>query len=333
MNEFELINKLFKPLVKESLISQDLSDDVAKISVAKDEELIVSKDIACENVHFLLKDGGYKIANKLLRCNLSDIASSGANPLFYMLGFSKKKIFDNVFISDFVSGLKDVQQQFNISLIGGDTISVKKNSDPLFFSITIFANAKKGRILSRKNAKEGDLIFVSGAIGDAFLGLSLIKNDEYIKKFNFTKKEQEYLVNRHYFPEPRIELGRQLIAQNLSSCAIDVSDGLLSDLHHICNSSNLSCEVYFEDIPTFFTKRIDYSNGKDLITKGDDYELIFSASKEKFTQIMTLKNTLKIDISCIGEFVKKKDSVDQITVFSNKFRHNIIEFSNFGYEH
>ena len=113
MNEFELINQLFKPLVKKSFISQDLCDDVAKISLKDGEQLIVSKDIICENVHFYRNDGGYKIASKLLRSNLSDIASSGAKPAFYMLGFSK--INDDNFIKDFVRGLKDTQNIYDLS--------------------------------------------------------------------------------------------------------------------------------------------------------------------------------------------------------------------------
>ncbi len=178
MHEFQLIDKVFKPLTKGHGAAQNLADDVAKISIKNDEELIISKDIFVEDIHFLKKDGAFKIASKLLRTNLSDLASAGATPLYYMLGFSKNKNLDDKFITEFARGLKSVQDEFELCLIGGDTVS----SEKLFFSVTIFGSIKKNKNLLRSQAQEGDLIFVSGTIGDAFIGCASNKSQVVSQK-------------------------------------------------------------------------------------------------------------------------------------------------------
>ena len=164
MLEFEFINKILLPLAQNSKLtkknpSQNLEDDVALINFNKDSDLIISKDIFIEDVHFLKSDGAQKIASKLLLTNLSDIASSGGKPLYYMMGFTKNSTLDDNFYREFGEALKNLQQKYKLFLIGGDT----SNSTKLFYSITIFGIVKKNKILSRKNAKNGDLIFVSNS--------------------------------------------------------------------------------------------------------------------------------------------------------------------------
>ncbi|MFM7702780.1 MAG: thiamine-phosphate kinase, partial [Alphaproteobacteria bacterium] len=175
MKEFEIIKKKFLPLSKFNqnifnpiLDSFNLSDDVSLIKNSK-KQYIVSKDIFVENIHFLRSDGGKKIAQKLLLTNISDIASSGGKPLFYFLGFTKNSDLSKKFYDDFADGLKKIQDEFNIVLAGGDT----SNSSQLFYSVTIFGSIDKNKILLRKNASEGDLIYVSNYIGEAFLGLDI----------------------------------------------------------------------------------------------------------------------------------------------------------------
>ncbi len=331
MQEFQIIDKYFKPLTINSKAANGLLDDVAKISLKKDEELIISKDLFIEDVHFLKKDGGFKIASKLLRANLSDIASSGAKPIYYMLGFSKNKNLDKKFIEEFSLGLKSVQDEFDLCLIGGDTVS----SEKLFFSITIFGIAKKGKILSRIQAKNGDLIFTSGFIGDAYLGLKTALSKKSLNKLN---QDEKYLLERHFFPTARISLGQNLIKNNLSSCAIDVSDGLLSDLRHICRSSKLDADLYLDQIPiSDSAKKILKNNDKinilDLISGGDDYELIFSANSKNREKIFSLAKKLKINISEIGVFHKSLKKNFEINLFKEKNNLSKIKIKKFGYEH
>lgn len=329
MAEFQIIEKIFKPLTKGNKASQNLADDVAKISLKKNEELVISKDMFVENVHFLQKDGGFKIASKLLLSNLSDIAASGATPLYYMLGFSKNKNQDEKFLKGFARGLKSVQDKFGLCLIGGDTVS----SNESFFSLTIFGIAKKGKILARNQAKKGDLIFVSGTIGDAFLGLS---------------HDDKFLKERHFFPTPRIKLGKELCEKNLSKCAIDISDGLLADLRHICEESKLDAEIFLEKIPISKPARQLLKHPKeeisvgtelmykpltvlDLLSGGDDYELVFSANKKDVAKIAQLAKKLKLDLTCIGEFKKISKKNPEITLRDDK--NQKIKIEKFGYEH
>ncbi len=322
--EFALIDKYFKPLATNSKASQGLRDDVARISLEKDEELIISKDLIFEDVHFLLKDGAAKIAAKLMLSNLSDIASSGSTPKYYMLGFSKNDKLSENFYKEFCDELKKIQKKYKISLIGGDTI---KSSEKLFFSLTIFGISKKNKVLARKNAKDKDLIFVSGSIGDAYLGLLSKTRPEII----FNKKNEKYFLDRHFSPSPRISLGQELVKQNLSKCAIDISDGLLADLNQICKESLLEAVIYKDKIP--FSKQasevIEQINFRNLISGGDDYELIFTAKKENKNKILQLAKKLKIELNHIG-FLKKTNSV-KITILDNKNRE--IKFEKYGYQH
>jgi thiamine-monophosphate kinase len=357
MREFDLIENFFKPLTKFHKAAQNLSDDVAKISLKKNEELAISKDIFVENVHFRLCDGGFKIAAKLLRSNLSDLAASGAAPLYYMLGFSKNKNTDSGFVKEFVRGLQSVQDEFKLYLIGGDTVKSKK----LFFSITIFGVLKKNKTLSRNQAKAGDLIFLSGTIGDAFLGLISIKSSQYknvasqlpqkillpeplvdnsLRDHKTTKSQDlqsdEYLRNRHFFPTPRIELGKKLLEKNLSKCAIDVSDGLLADLKHVCQASQLDAEIYLEKIiiskaaKKFLTKNSQITI-LDLLSGGDDYELVFTSNPKNRQKIQELAKNLRLQINCIGQ-LKKTDHKKNFVTLKDK-KNKKIKIKKFGYEH
>jgi len=320
MKEFQLIDKYFKPLTKSHKAAQNLMDDVAKISLKKDEELVISKDLFVEDVHFLRADGGFKIASKLLRTNLSDLASAGASPIHYMLGFSKNENTDDKFLNEFSRGLNSVQDEFGLCLIGGDTV----RSEKLIFSVTVFGVVKKGKNLLRSQAKEGDLIYVSGTIGDAYLGRC------------FDKLSTISLQERHFFPTPRIELGKKLLAKKLSHCAIDVSDGLIADLAHICQSSELYAEIYLDRIPLSApAKRILQKNSQikitDLVSGGDDYELIFSVNSKNRKKIEELSKALKLDLTCIGEFKKSSAKKFNVTVFDEKNQKITIKKS--GYEH
>ncbi len=333
MKEFELIKKFFVELTNRNEAAQNLVDDVAKISLKNDEELVVSKDLLLEDYHFLRSDGAFKIASKLLRANLSDLAASGAKPLYYMLGFSKNAATDEKFMRQFSRGLKSVQDAFDLCLIGGDTVA----SEKLFFSVTIFGAVKKGKNMARSQAVENDLIFVSGNIGDAFLGLAMLqKIDLNLDAKNLSKTEKKYILDRHFFPTPQIELAKKLSEKKLSKCAIDVSDGLFSDLRHICQASKLDAEIYLNELPiSDAAKKILIKNPQinslDLFSGGDDYELIFSANTKNKKKILELAKNLKIKISCIGNFKKAVKQKFAITLRDAK--NQKIKIKKFGYEH
>ena len=342
MKEFYIIEKFFKSLTPHSsnnpnIDRRSLLDDTASLSLKPDEELIISKDIFVENIHFKLSDKPKNIAYKLLATNLSDIASSGAKPIAYCLGFGKNNKTNEKFLKEFCQGLQLFHDKYSLTLIGGDTV----NSKTIFFSITIFAIAKKKQILSRLNAKENDLIFVSETVGDAGIGLHLL-----------SKKNNNYqdLVFRHLQPTPRIELGMSLIKEKLSKCACDISDGLLADLDKICKASQLKAEIFFEKIPFSksaqkFLKDHPHCNPLKLLNSGDDYELIFSVNKNNHQKVLDLGKKLKLNLTCIGEF-KKSKIINNCKVFlfknndnqskktkSNQNKLKLIKINKLGYEH
>jgi thiamine-monophosphate kinase len=326
MDEFDIIKKYFLPLTNGRKEANFLADDCAIISIASGKELIASKDLMVEDIHFKKSAKAFNIACKLLKANLSDLAANGAKPLYYLLGFSQKNLNEE-FIQEFCRGLKKIGDEFKISLIGGDSV---KTTDKLCFSLTIFGEITKGKSLKRNNAKDGDLILVSENIGDAFLGLQILQNK--ISCTNETHKE--YLINAHLQPKPQIQLGQKLVKENLSKCAIDVSDGLLADLNHICQASKMDAIIDEEKIPLSDAAKFCLKNNSniklaDLISGGEDYQLIFSANKKNQEKIIKLAKKINIKISHLGYFQKPK-KMPQIKLFNEN---KPVKISKFGWKH
>lgn len=330
-SEFETIKKYFLPLTNNSKSAQGLKDDAAIISISSKKELIISKDLSAEDIHFKKEYGANLIAQKLLISNLSDLAASGAKPAHYLLGFSKNNNVDEKFIADFCKGLKKIGDKFKIDLIGGDSV---QGSDKLCFSITIFGEVSKGKSLKRSAAKNGDLVFVSGNIGDSFLGLNLLQK-KIICKNSANKK---YLIDRHLLPTPRIKLGEELVKNNIK-CAIDVSDGFLADLKHICESSDLEAIIWQDLIPVSNQAKscLKENSGENkniglnqLFSGGEDYELIFTAPKKLQNKIQELAKKLKIKITPVGHLHKTKSKAT-IKLLDQKGEQ--IQIKRFGWEH
>jgi thiamine-monophosphate kinase len=253
-----------------------------------------------------------------------------------MMGFTKNSTLNDDFYLEFTQALQKLQKKYKLTLIGGDT----SNSAKLFYSITIFGKVKKNKILSRKNAKNGDLIFVSNSIGDAFLGL-----DIKLKKLKKLENYHQKLLDKHFYPQPRIELARELINKNLSKCATDISDGLIADLSNICKASKLNAEIYLSQIPLsneakIYLKNNPKMNVLDLLSGGDDYELIFSTNPKNLNKIVEISKKLNLKLTCIGKFFKesKYQTNKNFSVFlfsdeQNKSSETLIEITKKGYEH
>lgn len=322
MEESKIIDN-FRSLIKKQKITQNFNDDIAKIAIKPNEELVISKDLFIEDVHFLKSDGAFAIASKLLLSNISDISSSGAKPLYYHLGFTKNNKIDQKFLDEFIKGLDSVQNKYNISLIGGDI----SNCEKLFFSITIYGTIAKNRNLSCLNAKNNDDIYITQNIGDSYLGLTL-------KSKNKPNPEEEKLIHKHLFPEPKVKLAQKLVLKNLSKCATDISDGVFKDLNKICQASKVSANIFLKKIPLSseaknFLRQNPQINKLDLFSAGEDYELIFCASKKNKKEIQKLATSLKVKITQIGEFSDKKPH--EINLFDKNSKK--ITLTKFGYEH
>ena len=263
MNEFDYIDKYFKPLTNKFALN--LKNDGAIFNQKSSFDLIISTDTLVEGIHFFGNEDPADIAKKSLRVNLSDMAAMGAKPIFYNLALSVPKNKASQFIPKFAKGLQDDQEMFDIKLIGGDLTSSLKHIN---ITITIFGRTAKGKSIPRDGAKIGDCLYVSG-----ILGLSKIGLDNY----NSNLKEFQEAKRKYLLPQPRVDLGISL--KNIANSMIDISDGLIQDATHLAKSSKLTVELNLCKIPLPNIKQLD----KKLILNsalygGDDYELLFSCN-------------------------------------------------------
>ncbi len=302
LGEFALIESVFAPLAKDYPLAFGLKDDAAFIRPRAGRDLVVTKDVLVAGVHFFADDPADLVARKALRVNLSDLAAKGAKPIGYLLGAVLPKTLDLKWLKQFAKGLAEDQAEFGISLIGGDTVSTP---GPLTLSITAFGDVPKGAGLRRTGAREGDDLYVSGTIGDAALGLAVQTGDARCPK----KALREVLLDRYQVPQPRLSLGAGLL-KHASAC-LDVSDGLAADAGHICETSGLGAEIALGDIPFSDAARfmIDRSPGllNRLLTGGDDYELLFTATPGRARSIKALSRHIGVPVTHIGKMVAGSD--------------------------
>ncbi|HSZ74537.1 MAG TPA: thiamine-phosphate kinase [Rhizomicrobium sp.] len=259
--EFALIAELFAPLARNASSAFGLTDDAAIIAPPAGHELVITADTLVEGVHFLPGDPAASIAKKALRVNLSDLAAKGADAIGYLLALSLPRSKDMDWLRAFASGLAEDQNTFGVALYGGDTTSTP---GPLTISVTAFGFVPHGTMIRRAGAKPGDLVFVSGTIGDAGGGLDVLRNGT---------KDNDYLADRYREPQPRLKLG--YVLREWVNASIDVSDGLLADLGHIAEMSNVRIEVEASRIP--LSPQLRALWGEDCVVRaatcGDDYEI------------------------------------------------------------
>ena len=300
LGEFDVIRDIFSPLSEKAPGAFGLTDDAAVMSLAAGSELVVTKDAMVAGVHFLEGDEPEHIAKKLLRTNLSDIAAMGAKPLSYLLATAWPKSCDVAWIRRFAKGLAEDQKIYNVSLLGGDTVST---SGPLTLSLTLLGAVESGKCLRRNGANEGDLLCVSGSIGDAALGLKVALQELEVSDNN----HNQFLLNRYFVPRPRVLLGPALIG--VASSCLDISDGLLADVGHICRNSNLGAVIEQSKIPLSAAVQEVLLKTPDLMEKvlsgGDDYELAFTVPKDRYGQVMRKAESLDVPISVIGKMVTR----------------------------
>ena len=291
MNEFDYINKYFKPLTNE--FAGNLKNDAAIFNQKSTLDLIISTDTLAEGIHFFGDEDPVDIAKKSLRVNLSDMAAMGAKPIFYNLSLSIPKEKVQQFIPKFAKGLHEDQKQFDIKLIGGDLTSSLKHIN---ITITIFGNTSRGKSISRDGAQIGDCLYVSG-----ILGLSKIGLDNFGSNFEeFLEAKKKYLL-----PLPRIDLGVSL--KNIANSMIDISDGLVQDSIHLAKNSKSSIELNLSKIPLPNLNKI--SKKKILnsaLYGGDDYELLFSCNPVHENYLKKLSSKLNLKLTKIGVFKELK---------------------------
>ncbi len=298
--EFERIARYFAPLAAGAPGAFGLTDDAAAIEVAPGRRLVVTADALVADVHFMAGDAPGDIAAKMLRVNLSDLAAMGAEPRAYLMTMALPESVDDDWLAAFASELSAEQNRFGITLIGGDTVSTP---GPLTLSVTALGEAET--VLRRNGARAGDTVFVSGTIGDAALGLALLKEPSADWTRALAADDADHLIARYRRPTPRLQLGQSLAG--LASAAIDVSDGLVADLGHICEVSGVGATLRAADVPLSPTARramdADPASRDIVLTGGDDYELLFTAPPDKAEAVATLATDIALVLTPIGDIV------------------------------
>lgn len=292
--EFERIRRYFAPLAGPGGLG--LLDDAALVECRPGYRLVMTADAIIAGVHFLPDDPPDLVAKKLLRVNLSDLAAMGARPLYYLVTIALPVALGADWVEAFARGLGEDQQRYGVALLGGDSVSTP---GPAALSLTAIGEVAAGAEIRRSGAQAGDTIWVSGTIGDAYLGLKVLRTDALT---GLGPADAEALVARYRIPEPRTELGPRLTG--LAHAMIDVSDGLLADLGHICEASGCGATVALPRLPFSPPALTVLSEAWDspvsLATGGDDYELLFTAPATADTRIVELSVALGLRISAIG---------------------------------
>jgi len=293
LGEFERIRRYFAPLAGPGGLG--LVDDAALLDCVPGRRLVVTADAIVAGVHYLPDDPPEMIARKLLRVNLSDLAAMGARPLHYVLTTALPAELGPEWLARFAEGLGEDQRRYGIDLLGGDSVGTR---GPAVLSLTAIGEVATGREIRRNGAQAGDLVWVSGTIGDAFLGLDLLRGAHP----DLAPEHRDYLVRRFRLPEPRTELGPRLCG--IARAMIDVSDGLLADLGHICETSRAAAIVELDLLPLSLAARAvverDPGIRAQLAAAGDDYELLFAAPADAAEAIATLSLRLGLPVSKIG---------------------------------
>ena len=286
--EFELIAELFAPLTRGAPGALGLQDDAALIRPRAGQELVVTTDGLVEGVHFLAEDPPGSVARKALRVNLSNLAAKGAEPIGYFLTLMLPQDRSFAWIKGFARGLARDGERFEVPILGGDTTST---SGPLALSLTAVGTVPRGRMIHRSGARPGDLVFVSGTIGDAGAGLELAQA---------AKTGPADLIARYRVPEPRLGLGRAL--RGLASAGLDVSDGLIADLGHIAEVSGVSIVVEAKLLPLAPAVRRLWREEAAVRAAvcGDDYELAFTVPAARRARVIAAAKAVHTPITEIG---------------------------------
>ena len=255
----------------------------------------MTADAIVAGVHYLPQDPPDLVAKKLLRVNLSDLAAMGARPLHYLLTTALPAELGDEWLANFARGLGEDQRRFGVALLGGNSVAT---SGPAVLSLTAIGEVTAGAEIRRSGARAGDVVWVSGTIGDAFLGLRILRGAYP----TLTAKHRAALIARFQVPEPRVALGPALCG--IANAMIDVSDGLLADLGHICETSNLAAIVELEALPLSAAAQAIVALEPDiaplLAAGGDDYELLFTAPAEAAEDVRGLGSRLGLPITRIG---------------------------------
>ncbi|HXV84355.1 MAG TPA: thiamine-phosphate kinase [Candidatus Binatia bacterium] len=302
LGEFGLIERVRRKTPLERGVNLGIGDDAAWVQT-RSGSCLLTADLLIEGVHFDLKwTSLYALGYKTLAVNMSDIAAMGGIPAYLLLSLGIPAIFDSKDVEEFYRGIHFLALKSGVALVGGDT-SVAKS---LFISASLVGHAPH-RPITRSGAAVGDDIYVTGTLGDSALGLNLLKR----KRHKLTDPKAKFLLSRHHFPTPRFHTGATLAKEKLARAMIDISDGLLQDLGHICKASRVGAIIAAEKLPLSAAYR-SLAGPQGIghaLAGGEDYELLFCARRSDRAHVERLRGRFDVPITRIGTCVPPRDGI------------------------
>jgi len=281
-------------------VFRGIGDDAAIASLSPGNDLVSTVDLMVEEVHFdLALTSARLLGRKSLAVNLSDMAAMGARPRFALISLALPARISVEFTDEFYLAFLEMAEAHGVSLIGGDTSS---SPDRLFISVTLLGEGKKENLAYRHGARPGDDLYVTGTLGDSLLGLYLART----LKGKSPLPDEKYLLEKHFNPIPRVQQGLALAEKGLATAMIDVSDGLFSDLGHICEESRVGATVFAQQIPQSdafqsLSPALKRPGWQSAVRGGEDFELLFSAPPGKASEIMALARDWECGVTRIGK--------------------------------
>jgi thiamine-monophosphate kinase len=297
--EDDLIARYFRP-VATAPGALGLIDDAAVLQ-AEGDDIVVTTDAIVEGVHFLKDDPPDTVARKALRVNLSDLAAKGATPAGFVLTLALREVSE-AWLAPFAQALGADAAQFNCPLLGGDTVSTP---GPLMISITAFGRVPPQRMVLRSGAKPGDHVVVTGCIGDAALGLDVLKGGAAATALAVDTGARDALIQRYRVPQPRVALAQAV--RDHASAAMDVSDGLMGDLAKLCAASAVSASIDAAAIPLSAPVRTLLKQGQvaieTIVSGGDDYEILCTIPENRLDSFESAAARAGVPVAVIGAVV------------------------------
>jgi len=283
-------------------LSLGIGDDSALVRGTPRYEIVLTCDWFLEGTHFLRdKHSADAVGWKCLARAVSDIAAMGAVPRCFLLSLALPRELGGAWLDDFLVGLRRVARRFGCSLAGGDTTERRE----VLIDVTVVGEVRRGRDLRRSGARPGDLIYVSGRLGEAELGLRLLRK----RKRGLSLRDSR--LRKHLYPKPRLELGRWLSEKRMASAMMDLSDGLSTDLRRLCEASGVGAVIESDLLPSVGVTRLERNRGVDplrlALHGGDDYELLFTVPKSKAARLP--RALCGVAITRIGEVTQTREVI------------------------
>jgi thiamine-monophosphate kinase len=301
-SEDGLIARFFAPIAGEGALG--LKDDAARLTPKPDHDLVLTVDALVERVHFLPEDAPGSIARKALGVNVSDLAAKGADPTGFLLSLALPDGWIENWLAEFADGLGQASRDFSCPLLGGDTVKAR---GPLTLSVTAVGQVPAGRMVLRTTAKPGDVICVTGTIGDAALGLKLRSVPAWAEGLSL--EERGHLADRYLHPRPRHRLAAAM--RSHANAAMDVSDGLAGDLAKMMRASGVSALIETDRVPLSGAAAKAVQASPDLLdlalTGGDDYEILCTVPEKSLDSFLKEADRVGVTLSVIGRVVSGQD--------------------------